>query len=229
MGLSHSPSLATNGLLLAVDAANPRSYPGSGTTWNDLSGNAHNGTLTNGPTYSSGNGGHIVHTGASNHHTAIANTTALRLTTSVTLQAMIYPTSYPSGGGGGGFIVAMPGAYYLELKNSGVLRTYFYGLSNAGYHDGTNTVPLNQWSHVSVVRDQSANTIVTYINGVVDRTISSITGSMTTAVNTLQIGAFSGGGYSFNGRIANAHVYNRALSATEILQNFTAMRGRFGL
>jgi hypothetical protein len=59
MGLSHSPSIATNGLVLCLDAANRKSYPGSGTTWTDLSGNGNNGTLTNGPTYSSANGGSL--------------------------------------------------------------------------------------------------------------------------------------------------------------------------
>jgi len=80
-----------------------------------------------------------------------------------------------------------------------------------------------------VVRNQAANTIVSYINGVVDRTVTGITGSVTAAVNALQIGAYSGGGYSFSGRIAGACAYNQALSADQVLQNFNALRGRFGL
>ena len=60
MAFIHSPKLVTNGLVLCLDAANKLSYPGSGTTWYDLSGNANNGTLTNGPTFNSANSGSIV-------------------------------------------------------------------------------------------------------------------------------------------------------------------------
>ena len=67
MGLAHSPSLVMNGLVLALDAANPKSYPGSGTTWTDLSGRGNTGTLTNGPTYSSANGGSLVFDGTNDY------------------------------------------------------------------------------------------------------------------------------------------------------------------
>ena len=63
MALHHSPRIVTSGLVLALDAADRNSYPGSGTTWTDLSGNANNGTLTNGPTFNSANGGSIVFDG----------------------------------------------------------------------------------------------------------------------------------------------------------------------
>ena len=67
MGLSHSPSLVMNGLVLCLDAGNSKSYPGTGTTWTDLSGNGNNGTLTNGPTYSSANGGSLVFDGTNDY------------------------------------------------------------------------------------------------------------------------------------------------------------------
>jgi hypothetical protein len=67
MALAHSPSIVTSGLVLCLDAANPKSYPGSGTTWTDLSGNGNNGTLVNGPTYSSVNGGSIVFDGSNDY------------------------------------------------------------------------------------------------------------------------------------------------------------------
>ncbi len=229
MGLGHSPSIAQNGLIICLDAANTRSYSGSGTAWNDISGNGLNGTQTNGPSFVNGNGGYHVYTGASNHYTNIPDNTLHRLTGSMTLEVVIYPTSFPNGGGGGGFILAKAGAYYLELKNSGVLRTYFYGLNSAGYHDGLTTLALNSWSHVVAVLNLTSGTITTYVNGVVDRTVTGLTGSVSAATNSIQIGAFSGGSYSFNGRIATARLYNRNLTASEITQNFNALRGRFGL
>ena len=63
MGVFAGPEVVEDGLVLALDAGNTKSYPGSGTTWTDLSGNGNNGTLTNGPTYSSSNGGSIVFDG----------------------------------------------------------------------------------------------------------------------------------------------------------------------
>ena len=67
MAISYNPRIVTDGLVLALDAGNPKSYPGSGTTWTDLSGNGNNGTLTNGPTYSSANGGSIVFDGVDDY------------------------------------------------------------------------------------------------------------------------------------------------------------------
>ena len=67
MGLSHSPNIVTDVLVLCLDAANRRSYPGSGNSWLDLSGNGNNGTLTNGPTYSSANGGSLVFDGVDDY------------------------------------------------------------------------------------------------------------------------------------------------------------------
>ena len=63
MAIFYNPRTITDGLVLCLDAANRKSYPGSGTTWTDLSGRGNTGTLTNGPTYSSANGGSIVFDG----------------------------------------------------------------------------------------------------------------------------------------------------------------------
>ena len=67
MGLSHSPSIITQNLVLCLDAANSKSYPGSGTTWYNLIPGGVNGTLTNGPTYSSANGGVIALDGVNDY------------------------------------------------------------------------------------------------------------------------------------------------------------------
>jgi hypothetical protein len=67
MGLSHSPSIITQNLVLCLDAANPKSYPGSGTTWTDLSGNGNTGTLVNGVGYNSGNLGSLSFDGVNDY------------------------------------------------------------------------------------------------------------------------------------------------------------------
>lgn len=79
MALNHSPKIVTNGLVLYLDAANQKSYPGSGTTWTDLSGNGNTGTLTNGPTFSANNNGGIVFDGA-NDYVSISNSSSLNIT-----------------------------------------------------------------------------------------------------------------------------------------------------
>ena len=96
MALSHSPRIVTNGLVLALDAANIKSYPGSGTTWTDLSGIGNNGTLTNGPTYSSANGGSLVFNGTDNYVSLPAN--SINTNADLTLNYWV-KTPLPGSGG----------------------------------------------------------------------------------------------------------------------------------
>ena len=134
------------------------------------------------------------------------------------------------GGGGGSFIVCKPASYYLELAGNGKVRVYFYLLSSEGYHESIGTVLLNIWSYIAVVRDKLNSSINIYINGILDRTLSSITGDIRIQQTyQVMLGSFVGDSYQLTGRIANAKIYNRALSATEIAQNFNAMRERYNL
>ena len=93
MSYKYGPSIVTDGLVFYVDAANENSYPGSGTDWADLSGDA-TATLTNGPTYSSNNGGYIDFDG-SNDHVEVTGINVSALST-FTLEAWVYPTLYTS-------------------------------------------------------------------------------------------------------------------------------------
>ena len=80
MGFYRGPKIVTNGLVLYLDAANKKSYPGTGTTWTDLSGLGNNGTLTNGPTFNSANGGSIVFDGVDDY-VSVANNSSLNAST----------------------------------------------------------------------------------------------------------------------------------------------------
>lgn len=223
--LYNDTNIVRSGLILYLDAGIATSYPGTGTTWTDLSGNGYNGTLTNGPTFNSSNGGSIVFDGTNDY--VIGNNT-VNANTNITVDAWVFPTANPSGGGGGGFIVSNIG-YYLEMKNTGVLRSYFYGVSSPGYHDGVAALSLNTWSYVTLVRNTSDNTIRHYINASLDKTVTGITGNTNNGAQNIQVGGYSGGSYSFQGKIAAARVYNVALSSAEITQNFNANRKRFGV
>jgi len=94
MAFSFSPRIVTDGLVLCLDAANPRSYPGSGTTWSDISRTGTNGTLVNGPTYSSANGGSIVFDGVNDYATTIRvpNMTTSSAEASITYEYWVQPT-----------------------------------------------------------------------------------------------------------------------------------------
>ena len=224
---ANGPKIVTDGLVLCLDAANSKSYPGTGTAWNDISGNGNNGTLVNSVGYSSNNGGSLVFDGV-NDRAQCSNSSSLNITNSITMESWIHPTAYKTTGGGGGMIITKL-SYYLELAGSGVMRVYFYDLSSPGYHNGTINIPLNIWSYVIGVRDKTNNSIRIYVNGNLDREISSITGNIRSNSTALTIGSYSGANYEFTGKISGSKIYNRALSAQEIQQNYNALKGRYGL
>ena len=93
MSLSHSPLIVRDGLVLCLDAANPRSYPKSGTTWSDLAG-ANNGTLTNGPTFDADDKGSIVFDGTDDR-VDVSNLNSSLFTTGATIFAFLKLANYP--------------------------------------------------------------------------------------------------------------------------------------
>ena len=193
----------------------------------DFSGRGNFGTTANSPTYSSANGGSLSFDGA-NDWVNVSNSSSLDITQSVTMESWVYPTAYKTSGGGGGMIITKL-TYYMELAGSGVIRLYFYDVSSPGYHNGNINIPLNTWSHVVGIRDFQNNSILIYVNGSLDRQISSITGNIRSSNTPVTLGSYSGPSYEYTGRISNAKIYNRALTAAEVSQNFNATRGRFGI
>jgi hypothetical protein len=219
-----------NGLVLELDAGQRASYPGTGNTWYDLSGNSLNGTLFNAPTFTGIGASSSILLNASNQVVALALNSKLDISESITIESFIYPTAYNTSGDFGSFIICKAASYYLELNGNGKVRVYFYSLSSEGYHESVGTVPLNTWSYISVVRNKAASTISIYINGILDRTLSSITGDIRVQQTyPVNLGSFQGSGYTFTGRIAVGTIYNRALSAYEIKQNFDFYRTRYNI
>ena len=102
--LAHGPSIITQGLVLALDAADRNSYPGTGTAWTDLSGNGNNGTLTNGPTYNSANGGSIVFDGSNDYVNFSYNSSLNIGGLNITLSSWVRPTSLVNLNSGGGIV-----------------------------------------------------------------------------------------------------------------------------
>jgi hypothetical protein len=181
------PSAVTSGLVLELDAANTKSYTGSGTTWTDLSGNGNNGVLTNGPTYSSLNGGYIVFDGINDYVTCSA-TSSPQFDADFTIESWIWIdstvtssrpdsqkaltlfSSYPPSGAGT-FVVVISGT--TSTAGTG-LQIYQDSISiNMTI---SQTVPLDSWVHLAIVRVGS--TIYGYINGI-SYTFTLVSGSST--------------------------------------------------
>ena len=217
--------IVTDGLVLALDAADKNSYPGSGTTWSDRAG-TNNNTLTNGPTFSSSNGGSIVFDGTNDYSTAPNNTLLDNQT--ITMESWNYPAFVFQSG-----FLFEKGAVNTQYSNfyNGDGTFYFrtIGLSN---QDTTFYAPsyisANTWNHIVCTYGAGVKTI--YLNTVQIAQVTGITGTISTNTTGLYIGAYGpGSSYFFNGRIAISRVYNRALSSVEVLQNYNAQKSRFNL
>lgn len=223
MGLSHSPSISTNGLMLYLDAANPKSYPGSGTTWTDMiSSKLFSASGT--PTFNST--GYFTFNGTSDYFSnSSLNSFALNTSTTV---YVTYPTYTVSGGQrvNISYRSGFGGRLYVGTQ-SGVIFSYYDSLSTPNYTNGAITV--NSWNICAVTTDSGAGTISHYVNGSLSGTSASRTGFSAVTNTALHIGYDGPTNEYFQGRISQVMVYNRVLTAAEILQIFNAMRGRYGI
>ena len=235
MGLNHGwrgPDIVRDGLVLYLDAGSPNSYQGTGTTWKDISKfYQNNGTLINGPTFNSGNGGSIVFDGVDDSCRSILNS---QLSNSFTFSAFVKPSTIPSN---------VKGAVVSEVASYGnywALLGLYQSKWHWGLYDGSNNPYIvsninpiaNTWACITGVRNVAADTLYFYVNGILDSSINDSTTS-TPVYSAFNVGGqvSQPGGQNrlFNGSIASTQIYNRALSADEVLQNYNATKGRFGL
>jgi hypothetical protein len=228
MGLSHSPSIVTNGLVLCLDAANPKSYPGSGTTWTDLSGNVNNGTLTNGPTYSSANGGSIVFDGVDDYASSAISLSNANMAIEMTFKINSFAGFVDVAvldNGTNGLLIELGGNNGVPNTN-GYLRYYGFGISVSDGLASSSQYILDSKIHTSVLTVNSSSA-TSYFDGVLQGT-ESITSS-TTFTRLVLANDLLRGGRACGCNIYQVKIYNRALSAAEIQQNFNALRGRYSI
>lgn len=238
----NGPTIVTNGLVLALDAGDRNSYVSGSTTWFDLTG-VNNGTLTNGPTFNSGNGGSIVFDGIDDYITTpitstyqvftfgcwFYNTTSSKSNRTLISKNSYYATTTND----------WPVALALDSSGSAVTFLITSGTSYSITTPDTGTVisaslsSLNTWYYVSANYNKS--TVNLYINGLLVNSQSNTISLPNNTARVYTIGRQSfeyGGGIGnsqYNGNIAQVSIYNRALSADEVLQNYNATKGRFGL
>lgn len=227
MGLQHSPSIVTSGLVLCLDAANTKSYPGSGTAWNDVSGNGNTGTLTNGPIYNSANLGSIVFDGVDDY-VSITNVSSIRPSAEMTICMWVKAISLTAGWNELLGQNPYSGGYLIFLETGGTLIRSLHYVNGTEYRCNTSqSISTSVFTHI-VFTFKTGDAIRSYFNGVADITTSLPAGIFTyNTLNPFLIGY--PGGSVFNGNISTAQIYNRALSGTEVTQNFNALRGRYGL
>jgi hypothetical protein len=203
--------IVTNGLVLNLDAGQTASYPGTGTTWTDLSGNGNNGTLVNGPTYSSANGGSIALSGSPQHATAT-------LSASLGTQYSFF-IFFKKNNNNEANPISVGGVELIIDEASGNSKVY----DGADKSFRFRTV-IGQWYSIAVVKN-STNGLV-YINSSL---VLNFTGSSTNASTAVVIGKHPTASVYINGNIAQASIYNRALTAAEVQQNFNCLRMRYGI
>ena len=233
LALSHSPSIITQNLVLCLDAANSKSYPGSGTTWTDLSGRGNTGTLTNGATYNSANGGSIVFDGVDDYGTIEANS-SFQLGNGYTLCAWVKSNNNPGNYAGicGTFDV-IPSAYFgsnFSIQPSTQTFYFLVGGSSTYYIPALTTYTIGQWYYL--IGTISGAECKFYINGTLNTTYTQPSASSAPGATTkFKMGRFyqDTDNFYFNGNIATCKFYNRALSAAEVQQNFNALKGRFSI
>jgi len=218
-----SASVVTTGLQLYLDAGNASSYSGSGTTWTDLTVNGRNGTLTNGPTYSSADGGSIVFDGTNDY---------VQCTGSLTVTAATFVTWIRRNGTQGQF----DGIFFS--RGTSVTGMNFQASNQIGYHwngafstynwQSGLTIPDATWCMVAVsVTSTAATAYLCQTSGITTATNTVSHGS--SVLDDIKIAWDDAAARYFNGNIAIAQLYNIALSADQVSQNFTADRARFGV
>lgn len=237
MSLGHSPSIVTNGLILCLDAANTKSYPGTGTTWTDLSGNGYIGTLTNGPTFNSANNGFIVLDGVDDY-ISVNNPQLLNPgSASFSIDAWVYQKGNVAYNG----VVEARGTslhgflYVLNYASTGQCSLFLNTTLDANQNIYTSTVStfsdLLVWINICVTVNRSNQTITFYKNGIQQGSSVSITSGGTVDPSSDYKYWIGGdlGGPEANMNISSIKHYNRALSASEVVQNFNALRGRYSV
>jgi len=235
--ISLNPYIVTNGLVLNLDAGNPASYPGTGNTWFDLSGNGRNGTLVNGVGFNSANGGALSFDGVNDYVNFTDKPEFTFTDAKFSLEIFfiyINKTDIDNsiiGKRDYGFTQREYNFYMYEPGSTPILRFIISSNLTANWTIvESSSIQKNTWYHAVATSDAGVGRI--YLNGVLNATNNSMNSSIINGTSPLTIGnAFNSGSalQYFNGSIPLARIYNRALTASEIQQNFNATRGRFGL
>lgn len=225
MGVGYNASIITNGLVLCLDAANRKSYSGSGSTWYDLSGRGYNCVFSSTPTWSSS--GYFTFNGTSNYGT-ITNTPVIDWSSGQTVMIVMNHTNID--GRRNPWDQAY-GGYGTWTHETGSFMNYYYGngggnaLPYTALGSTASSTPINTWYSMCITRNTS--TVTWYKNTTNLSSMANPYGTLANTTANIRIGL----GYSnyWAGNISMILAYTRALTSNEIGQNFSAIRGRYGV
>ena len=209
------------GLVFCVDAKNKQSYAGSGTAWNDLI-KSNNGTLTNGTAYNAN--GYMTFDGTNDFSTH-GNDSSVQFTNNFSAEIWVRPhavdqdTTIFSRDNGSNR------QWWIFLQNNESIWWSIEGVGNAQSPTGLYTA--NTWFHICGTYNGSS--VINYVNGTARTTTTGVSGNVNSGTAALNIGNRDNNDRHLDGDVGCARLYNRALSAAEVLQNFNAQRVRFGI
>jgi hypothetical protein len=232
MGIAYNSRIITDGLVLCLDAANPRSYSGSGTVWQDLSGNGNNGTLVNGVGFNIANKGSLTFDGIDDHinisPSSIPNGSSISLEVWVNISTVRASSIIEAKNDIGGRTLNV----HLPWSDNNIFFDCGSATGTTTYDRlvyATSVTQRTGWHNWTFTKNLSINQMAIYFDG----NQVAISGGMSivpgvTAAAT--IGSYVNGVSNFyNGQLGVMRIYNRALTASEIIQNFAASRGRYGI
>jgi hypothetical protein len=224
MSLVHGPLISTSGLVWCIDAENTKSYPGSGTTVYDITSKQPSTSMSGGPTYTRGLPSYWTFDGVDDYIGGSSLTTSL---SGGTAEIWTYINAINRNQG---FLALNSGVGYINfwMPSSNTMRWEVIGTTGSAYStiNATTVSTTGVWYHFLGTFDGSTTKI--YVNGNLETSqnmTNQPTGSYTAPI---QVGRYDAT-YPASARISVARFYNRALSATEVLQNFNAARGRYGI
>lgn len=211
--------LVVDGLTLQLDASNPSSYGGSGTTWTDLAGTQQNITLVNSPTYTSTPPAYFTFNGSNQYGTG---TGAVLTTTSYTKSVWFYLNAYADNN----LVSSGTGGHFMYMNSSNKIYCGHANWGNYIAYPSTANISLSTWYNATLTFN-TTDGMVLYINGTQDSTYTA-NKSAHGGDSSTNIAAFSTGNL-LNGRISKVYCYNRSLTAVEVLQNYNTDKSQFGL
>jgi hypothetical protein len=224
--IAYYGNIVRDGLVLDLDAAKRDSYPESGTVWRDIAGGVITGSLINGPTFDPNNAGSIVFDGVDDYVDCSVSP-SLDITSDLTINIWLYSTKTMTGVGA---VTKGPlsGDYdYMLYITANSTSIAFYKKNSLGVPEsvGFNSSILNRW--VNICFTKQGTVVNNYENSILKNPTTFSTSDIRVTSNSLKIG--NGWSSAYGGNIPILQIYNRGLSAAEVLQNYNATKGRFGL
>jgi hypothetical protein len=230
--ISYYGNIVRDGLVLNLDAAKRDSYPGTGTTWRDIAGGVITGSLINGPTFNSANGGSIVFDGI-NDGVLVNSPPFSSSTNSLTFNFWVYGTGTSTASqtilGRDTNSEAIPHVLIRRTSNLNLTFNHSNGISPA-----TTTLSnvflnnLDKWVNLQITANYTTGTVILYRNSVFYTQFTMSTPIFPNTNVPIYISSFVSPGFiPWTGNISITQIYNRELTAQEILQNYNATKGRY--